>query len=146
MNWIWLSCGVMLVLAEFVIPGFVICFFGVSAMVVAGIRWIFPALPLVWQLLIFGVLGVGLLLAFRRVMPKVFQGGKVTGQCDVDLDGVAGAAAVCREAIAPGKSGKVEFRGSLWNAEAASAVAPGERCLVQRRENLTLIVEKVEVE
>ena len=146
MNWIWLSCGVIMILADFVIPGFVICFFGVSAMIVAGLRWIFPALPLVWQLLIFGVLGVGLLLAFRRFMPKVFQGGKVMSQTDIDLDGVAGTAAVCREAISPGRSGKVEFRGSLWNAEAASEIVPGERCLVRRREKLTLFVDKIETE
>ena len=55
---LWFIAGVIFVLAEFVIPGFVICFFGVSALIVAGLIWLVPSLSITLQLLLFAALGV----------------------------------------------------------------------------------------
>lgn len=144
MNWIWLIAGTVLILAEFIIPGFVICFFGGAAFIVGCLMWIFPGLSLVWQLLIFALGGIVLLISCRRFMPGVFRGSEELPELDVDADGVAGELCVCTVQIAPGIPGKVEFRGTLWNAAADETIAPGSNCIVISRNNLTLKVRKAE--
>lgn len=143
MNWIWLIAGVVLILAEFVIPGFVICFFGAAAMVVGAVLWVFPCIAFAWQLLAFAVLGVVLLLACRRYMPGIFRGSESVETVDIDDDGISGERCVCAEVITPDVPGKVDFRGSLWNAAADEEIVPGDNCVVISRNNLTLKVRKI---
>ena len=143
MNWIWFIAGIILTLAEFVIPGFVICFFGGAALIVGVLQWLFPALTLAWQLLLFAVFGVLLLIGCRRFMPGIFRGGESAAESDIDNDGVAGENCVCSEAISPGVPGKVDFRGSLWSASADESIEAGTVCVVISRNNLTLNVRKV---
>ena len=140
--WFWLIAGVVLIVLEFPIPGFVIFFFGVSALICGGVLLLFPGLPLVWQVLIFAVGGGALALLSRRLAPGIFRGGSSRDDGDIDGDEVAGAVCVCDEAIVPGIPGKVEFRGSLWNAEADEPVEKGAVCTVVSRKNLTLKVRR----
>lgn len=139
---LWFIAGVVFVLAEFVIPGFVICFFGVSALIVAGLIWLVPSLSITLQLLLFAALGVVLLLLCRLLMPRAFRGKKDDVELDIDGDDVAGATCVCTEAITPLAAGKVEFRGASWNAMADNEIATGEICTVLSRNNLKLKVVK----
>ena len=139
----WLIAGVILILAEFVIPGFVICFFGVSAVITGMLRYFIPALPFTWQILLFTVLGVVLLLVCRRFMPGIFRGKENVENTDIDSDDIAGNCCICTEAIASGIPGKVEFRGSIWTALSSDTIAPGERCVIHSRNNLTLEVSKL---
>ena len=81
---LWFIAGVIFVLAEFVIPGFVICFFGVSALIVAGLIWLVPSLSITLQLLLFAALGVVLLLLCRLLMPRAFRGKKDDVELDID--------------------------------------------------------------
>ncbi|MBE6408475.1 MAG: NfeD family protein [Lentisphaerae bacterium] len=141
---LWFIAGVILILAEFMIPGFVICFFGIAALIVAGLVWLIPALSVTGQLLIFAALGVVLLLLCRLLLPRAFRGKKDDDELDIDSDNIAGSSCVCTEAISPQAAGKVEFRGSTWLAVADSLIAPGENCTVLSRNNLTLKVVKKE--
>ncbi len=141
---IWLIAGVIFILSEFIIPGFVICFFGVSAIVTSIVCMLFPALPFVWHILIFTILGVSLLLACRKLMPGIFRGNeKVAASEDIDSDSVAGNNCICTETISPNSPGKVEFRGSLWNAVSSDTIPAGSRCIIKSRTNLTLEVTKL---
>ena len=42
----WLILGVLLIVSEFFVPGFIIIFFGVSACVVGGLVFLFPSFSL----------------------------------------------------------------------------------------------------
>ena len=141
----WLILGVMLIVSEFFVPGFIIIFFGVSACAVGLIAYLFPSLALMWQILIFTLLGVLLLLILRRFLPGVFKGRNavVNTDVDVDQDDVAGSTAVAVSDISPEHDGKVEFRGTLWSASSSEAVSAGEHIRIISRKNLTLIVEKI---
>lgn len=140
MYWYWIVCGVLMILMEFGIPGFVICFFGISALIVGGLCFFFAGLPLLWQLLIFGIGGAVLAVASRWIAPGIFRGTVSKSNSDIDADNVAGEYCICRENIVPGVPGKVEFRGTLWRAESAVPVSAGENCVIEKRENLTLTV------
>ena len=139
---LWLIAGIILILSEFIIPGFIICFFGASAIITSILYWFIPALTFAWQILLFAVLGVLLLIACRRYMPGVFKGKENGSDRDIDDDNVSGSTRVCRADIAPGVPGKVEFRGSLWNAISSDTIPAGSRCIIKSRNNITLEVEK----
>lgn len=140
--WIWICIGILLILSEFAVPGLVVCFFGASALVVAALLFFFPGLTLAWQLFICGVLGVVLLLICRKFMPGVFLGKKEGNENDIDLDDVVGADCVCIIPIDPQTPGKVDFRGSHWNAVSEEAVEVGDLCTVVSRNNLTLTIKR----
>lgn len=140
--WIWLIVGILLILSEFIVPGFVICFFGVAALVVAGIVFFFPDLAFSWQLFICGVTGVALLLLCRKYMPGTFLGKKGNGVSDIDLDDVIGADCVCVIPVTGKEAGKVDFRGSHWTAVADENIEVGDLCVVIARNNLTLTIKK----
>ena len=139
---LWLIVGIILILSEFIIPGFIICFFGAAAIITGILYWFIPSLALAWQILLFAVLGVVLLVACRRYMPGVFKGRENGSAGDIDDDNVSGNICVCTADIAPGVPGKVEFRGTLWNAVSSDAISAGSRCIIKSRNNITLEVEK----
>jgi membrane protein implicated in regulation of membrane protease activity len=140
MSLCWLVVGIVLILLEFVIPGVVICFFGVSAIIASAIVFIFSGIALTYQLLIFAIGGAVLALLCRRYFKGGIKSG--SGGGDIDEDDVCGALCVCKEKITPVFPGKVEFRGSLWSASADEDISEGDVCLISSRENLTLHVRK----
>lgn len=141
--WYWLIAGVILMVSEFIVPGFIIVFFGLGACITGVLALLFPQIPFTWEIFIFSVLSVVLLFSFRRFMPGVFKGKNIPVREDVDLDSVAGSTAVAVSDINPGAPGKVEFRGTLWNASSEESIVSGTSVKIISRENLTLIVEKL---
>ena len=145
--WFWFGIGILLTVSEFVVPGFVICFFGISAMVVSIICAFINDLSLAWQLTLFAAISVILLFLSRLIAPQIFKGGTVQDgfKGDIDSDDVVGKKAIVKQAITANTSGKVEFRGSLWEAVADCDIPEGETVIVVKRENLTLTVTKNEI-
>lgn len=139
--WWWLIAGVMLILAEFVVPGVFICFFGVGAILTGIASLLITKMPFTVELLIFSILSVVFLLSCRRFMPKSFRGTVKVDDTDIENDDIAGAEVVVTEAITPETPGKVEFRGSQWTARADRALAAGERAKIRCRRNITLYLE-----
>ena len=139
--WWWLIAGVTLILAEFVVPGVFICFFGVGAILTGIAAWLIPEMSFTIELLIFSILSVVFLFTCRRFMPKSFRGVIKVDHSDIENDDVVGAEAVVTEAITPEAPGKVEFRGSQWTARADRALAVGERAKIRCRRTITLYLE-----
>ena len=142
--WGWIVAGLALVVAELAMPGFVIFFFGLGAILTGLLLFTFPQLPLSLQLLIFAASSVLFLLAFRRFMPHSFRGRETPADADPDDDELAGAKAkVSPDGFAPDGTGKVEFRGTLWNAraEGGEPLPANTPVAVVGRENLTLVVK-----
>ena len=144
MYWYWFICGVLLILMEFSIPGFVICFFG-SALLTGAINFFAPHLALTWQLLIFALGGVFLALFCRWCFPGAFRGKSSREETvDIDDDGILGACCCCKNEITPEHPGKVELYGTDWNAVSDENIASGTYCTVISRDNLLLKVRAVE--
>ena len=139
--WWWLIAGVTLILAEFVVPGVFICFFGVGAILTGIAAWLIPGMSFTVALLLFSILSVVFLFTCRRFMPKSFRGVIKVDHSDIENDDVAGADVVVTEAITPEAPGKVEFRGSQWTARADRALAVGERAKIRCHLNITLYLE-----
>ncbi len=138
---IWFVLGGAFMLLEFVSPGVVILFFGVGAWLVALLCLFFP-LSLNLQLTIFLVSSVVLLVVFRSRLARLLKRAAETETpLDDTLDDFVGKRAVVTEKIAPNVPGKVEFRGTYWEAEADAAIPKGAHVQIVAKDNITLKVK-----
>lgn len=135
----WLVSGLVMCALEIVVPGFVIIFFGAGAILTALATLVFPGLGVSAQTLLFIVLSLASLAAFRR--QAVGRGARKDADAAIDYDDdFTGREVVVVEPIAPGAPGKVELNGVLWNASSEASFAPGTRVRVVSRDGLTLAV------
>jgi len=137
----WLVLGLALMAAEIITPGFVLFFFGLSALTVGGVVFfIQPEQVELWHVFLFAVLSVVYLLALRRIFKRTFM-GRTAGDGQQAFDDFAGQMATVTQAIAENAPGKVEFRGAAWTAAADAPIAAGTRVRIHRKDNLTLFVQ-----
>lgn len=135
--WLWLLVGLALLAIEMATPGgFFAFFFGLSALavgVLAALGWAGP----VWlQWLLFSALAVAGLALARAPLRRLMA---VSGP-QRPIDSLVGEIATVLEEWSAGGVGRVELRGSSWNARGAAALSRGQRCVVERVEGLTLWV------
>jgi membrane protein implicated in regulation of membrane protease activity len=137
--WHWLVVGLALVALELATAGgFYVIFFGVAALLIAGLQFIGIGGPLWFQILLFSIFAVGSLLLFRgRLMQSIDAG---TGQ--TDIDSLVGEVGAPLEDIAPGAIGRFELRGTTWTARNAgtATIVRGRRSIVLGRDRFTLFV------
>lgn len=141
----WFLLGVVLMLSELALPGFVIIFFGIGAWITALCIFLGFSQGFNTQLVIFLVSSVLSLVLFRNQGKKYFQ-GRVSGKMDdvSKLDDVRGERAVVVEDIVPTNlAGKVEFHGTNWNAVAEEEIKKGTPVEVLERSDLTLKVKPI---
>ena len=132
-------------LLELVAPGFVLCFFGLSAATVGVLKFAFgDAFTPAWQLAAFSALSILYIVLLRRYLTKVFVGGKVETKTDFDNESV-GRVGRLTAAIRPPLTGRVMLGDSEWTAEAERPIEAGANVRVVAQSNLTMKVEKVEV-
>jgi membrane protein implicated in regulation of membrane protease activity len=135
--WAWLGFGLLLILCELLTPlGFYLIFFGVGALVVGALASFHLPVPLWVEWLLFSVCSVVALLLFRQPLLTRFQ----TNPRRLTIDNMVGETALALEDIAVGATGRVELRGTTWNARnfGAHPVASGQRCTVEKTEGLLL--------
>ena len=140
---LWFIVGLVFIVAELMMPGFIIFFFGIGAWVTAlgaGLG-ILPSFNL--QLLTFLVSSGFSLAIFRKKGKKYFE-GKVSGKLAAgeDLDDIRGQRAVVIAPIEPNAvGGKVEYHGTVWQASSDVAIENGAVVVITERKNLVLHVK-----
>jgi len=134
--WGWIVVGAALLGAETLVDAqFYLMFFGVAALLTGVLTVLGLGGPVWLQWVIFGALCVIGAATFRkRVYGMIRRTYGEVGQ------GTVGELAVARDPIAPGGRGRVELRGSVWEARNTghTAIAPGESARVERVEGLVL--------
>jgi len=136
--WLWLAVGLALVVAELATPsGFFIIFFGLGALTVGVLVALNVVHSLGFELLWFSILSVVYLLVFRGRLQARFQVPPAP-----NVDSLIGDLAIVQDSLSAGAVGKVEVRGSMWNARNTSAVSmvAGARARVASVDGLTLAV------
>ena len=138
--WLWIYAGSALMLLELFVPGFIFCFFGLSAATVGVLRFAFgEAFTLTWQLASFSVLAVVYIVILRRFLREIFVGGKVETKTDFDHDSVGRVGRVT-EAIKPPLAGRILLGDAEWTAVAETAIPVGATVKVVAQSNLTMKV------
>lgn len=136
--WIWVVAGGVLLAAEVAIAtDFYLVFLGIAGILVGLLGLFGVHLPAWVQFLLFAGLAAALSFFYqRRWKPRLTISDREMGP---ELVGELGRA---RVDIAPGARGKVDLRGSAWDAvnEGKDGIAAGGHCEVVRVNGLTLYV------
>ncbi|MBI5084311.1 MAG: NfeD family protein [Acidobacteria bacterium] len=140
--WLWLLLGLALLAGELLTPGgFYLIFFGAGAMLIGALKLIGFDWSLPTEILLFVVASVAGLLFFRKPLLQRFR--RLTPQ--IAVDALTSEIACSMEEIPAGAVGKVELRGTSWNAHNLdeSTIPKAARCRVERVDGLTLHVRKI---
>ena len=141
--WLWVYAGAALMLLELIAPGFVLCFFGLSAATVGVLKFALgEAFTPTWQLAAFSVFSVFYIVILRRYLKRVFVGGKVETKTDFDNESV-GRTGKLTAAILPPLTGRVMLGDSEWTAESERPIEVGADVRVVAQQNLTMKVEEI---
>ena len=129
--WQWAIGGIVLILLELAIPSFFIIWFGLGALLVAGVLLLAPALSLTAQLLLWTLASLAMVaLWFRVFRPNRHK--TLIGTAEGEVLGEVG---LLVGAVAPYEYGKVRFQRPVlgaeeWTCRAETAIAAGERVRV----------------
>ena len=137
----WMILGLVLLVGEMLMPGsFFLLFFGLGAIVVGALASLDLGEPSWARWLMFSVLSIGMLITLRKRF-TFMHGAK--GTIAADTDQLAGEIVLIKSEIAPHGLGRVEFRGTTWNAKNVTAqpLHVKQKCVVELVEGLTLNVK-----
>jgi membrane protein implicated in regulation of membrane protease activity len=135
--WAWILLGLLFLGLELLLGTFFLLFAGAAALIVGLFAFIGGG-PAWLQWLMFIALSVSLVLLLRR--PLI---GKFKIKSDPrDIDNLVGQTAMALENIDPDEIGKVEMRGTAWNARNSGSepIVRGQRCTVELVQGLQLWV------
>lgn len=140
--WMWVVAGLVLLVGEILTPGgFYLIFFGAGALLVGLVKLAGFNPGLAMEGLLFAAASVAGLLFFRKPLLQRFR--KLTPTADVD--NLTREIASAMEEIPGLGMGKVELRGTSWNARNLSdaPIPKSTRCRVERVDGLTLEVRSL---
>ena len=136
---IWFLIGLVFLLAEFVLPGLIILFFGIGCWVTSlSLLW-FPDLSFNYQLTIFLISSVVSLGLLRRSLKKLLD--RKNKDVDDVLEEYINKHCIVENEILPEIGGKVSFKGALWNANSDIKIKKGETVVIKKIDGIHLIVE-----
>ncbi len=140
----WLIIGVMLFFLALAVPGYILFFFGLGALITALVTWLFQV-NILWQLILFMSTSLVPLICLRKgtnnkSLASISEGGEEKE--DVML-AVSGEKGVVSKTIAPPAEGQIKYSGTFWKATADEIIEEGEIVTVISQKRLVIHVEKV---
>lgn len=136
---IWLCFGIVLMLAELVIPGAILVFLGMGALLVAGCLYFGLITSTVHSIILWFILSILLVGFLRSLFMKLMPGDVVIENTDEDLDAI-GSVVEVSEKIYPHKEGRIKFRGTSWIAISDEEIAMGEKAIIKGRDGNKWVV------
>ncbi len=128
---IWFLIGVSFLIAEFLMPTFIMFFFAIGAIIVSIITS-FYALSINSQIILFGLFSVASLLLLRNYMKNIFKGKEFKGENiesdnSVDLDKDI---AIVSKTIESDNFGEIKYKGTFYKAQSKSLIYEGKKVRV----------------
>jgi membrane protein implicated in regulation of membrane protease activity len=134
---VWFIIGFVFFLLEFMVPGLILFFFAVGAWVVAVLTFLMDV-SINTQLMVFVASSVLTILLFRRSLKKLLWTRKNNSEIEDEL---IGKTARAQTSIRPGQNGKVEFKGTIWDAASQDIIEKDENVVIVGNESILLIVK-----
>lgn len=142
---IWFLVGVAFLIAEMIMPAFVLIFFTAGCWIAALVVWIFD-IGLTNQMLIFLMASLILLFTLRKYSLKIFKGKTSDDIDDHYTDSKIGKTAIVTKTIVPNMIGEIKVMGSFWRATANEEIGEGISVLIVKKaseDGLTFEVKPV---
>jgi membrane protein implicated in regulation of membrane protease activity len=137
---VWFIIGLILLLAEFLLPGLIIIFFGIGAWFTSLATGLFE-ISINFQIIIFLVSSVVLLVVLRKYLKNKFFREK-SGQ-DVSLEDEFINKTAEAETDFKSGHGKIMFKGTLWNAISNEEIKKGDYVKIVSKDSITLNVKSL---
>lgn len=138
---IWFVLGFILFLLEFAVPGLILFFFAIGAWIVAILTF-FVDVSLNLQLVIFLGSAILTILLFRKSLKNIMWSRKNATEIEDEFIGKIG---IAETFIGPGQNGKVDFKGTSWDAKSDDIIAKGENVTVVGNDSILLIVKSTKI-
>ncbi|EMO41408.1 nodulation efficiency protein NfeD [Leptospira noguchii serovar Autumnalis str. ZUN142] len=140
---LWVGGGVLLIFAEFFIPGTFVAFLGTSG-IITGIIVYFFDISIGWQLGLWVILSTLLIYVGSATIRKIFP-----AQIEHSIpknDEVGKLVPVVKDILVERKGGRILFQGVEWDAVSKKSRIPkGNKARILSRDNLTFFVEPLEL-
>lgn len=143
--WHWAVLGFGLVLAELIIPSFVIVWFGLGGFLVMAAMLVAPMLSLTAQILIWTLSSIVMTVLWFRVFRRNYH-KILVGRASANLVGEIG---MITAPVEPFRNGKVRFQkplvgSDLWDCIANEKIDIGARVRVESVDGNIVTVKKLE--
>ncbi|HIG79408.1 MAG TPA: NfeD family protein [Cycloclasticus sp.] len=143
--WHWLVLGMLLIGFEIFIPSFTVLWFGLGALIVAGVVAFSSDLAMSWQLFIWAVLSTLFAIAWFKVLrPKMTDRTKA----GIAREAIAGEVGMVIKAPSDGVRGRVRFTTPIlgddeWTFICEEPVITGDKVQIKEASGNALVVTKV---
>ncbi len=131
---IWFLVGVVFLIAELLIPGFILIFFTAGCWITGLTVWL-TDIELSVQIIIFTVSSLVLLFSLRKYSIKTFKGTTRDDLDDRYADAKIGKTAIVTKAISPNMPGEIKVMGSFWRAISDVDIEEGQSVLIAGQES-----------
>ncbi|MDH5681484.1 MAG: NfeD family protein [Spirochaetota bacterium] len=144
--WLWLGLGILLIILEFIVPGLVIIFIGLGAIIVALAQWIgMPADNWLLSISVWLLSSLTLVLSTRKFIKKYFPAETSYQALQEDTDAYGMVVDVVETVYEDNNNGRIRFQGTSWPAISEEGVIEkGKKARLLSRNNLAWIVEQYE--
>ncbi|MFK8139124.1 MAG: NfeD family protein [Bdellovibrionales bacterium] len=139
---IWLGLGVLFILLEAVIPGGIIVFLGLAAVVTSGLIYFGFITTLTSALISWFIISLLMLFILRSIFMKFFEGDIEVQNVDEENE-YKGAIVEVLEDIYPHKEGRVGYRDSTWRARSDDKIKSGERAIIVSKDGNDWVVKSI---
>lgn len=141
---VWLIGGSTLVLLEFLIPGLVVIFLGLGALITSGLLYLGYLRDPWLAIACFGVSSVLMLATIRKMVLRFYPSLTEKVETDEEVLIVGQKAQAISTLTAHDYSGRVKYSGTTWPARSeAGEIAEGEAVEILGQDNINLIVRKI---
>ena len=141
---VWLIGGSILVLLEFLIPGLVVIFLGLGALITSGLLYLGYLRDPWLAIACFGVASVLMLMTIRKTILRFYPSLSEKVETDEEVLIVGQKAQAISTLTAHDYSGRIKYSGTTWPARSeAGEIAEGTTVEILGQDNINLIVRKV---
>lgn len=137
--WYWLIAAVVMIIFEMVVPAAYFLWMGISAFVVGLLLYAIPGMPLLIQIIIFGILSVVTLLLYKRHQ-TLNPAEKDEPSLNRRGEQYIGRLFTLEEPIVNG-TGKVKVDDSIWKVRGAADMPAGMKVRVTSVDGTVFKVE-----
>ena len=128
---IWFLIGAVFLIAEFVMPTFIMFFFALGAIIVSIVTACFD-LSINSQIILFALSSVISLVLLRNYMKNIFKGDESKGKdkyFDNSIDSNKNIAIVSKT-IQPNNFGEIKYKGTFYKAQSENLIDEGKKVKV----------------
>ncbi len=135
----WFLIGLLIAMLELVIPGLVLIFFAIGAIITAFLCLFFD-FSIAIQILIFSVASLISIFTLRKYIKERILNKEPQKVTTLEDEFIGKTVEVISD-ILPGKPGKVDFKGAPWKAVSDYEIKQGQTAKIIDKDSITLIVK-----